>query len=57
MPAALYDEQLYRQAGVDPKKVIPKRQYLGPTCKANLKDDIKKVLRIIDEQDAVNRYV
>lgn len=46
-------EPLYA-AGINPKTGLPIK--FGPT-KATLKEDIKKALRIIDEQDAVNRYV
>lgn len=41
-------------AGVDPKTGLPIKVSSG--CKVNLKDDIKKALRIIDEQDACGRY-
>ncbi|MBO7692078.1 MAG: hypothetical protein J6W16_03475 [Methanobrevibacter sp.] len=42
------------QAGINPKTGLPIR--FGGT-KATLKEDIKKFLRLVDEQDAVNRYV
>lgn len=42
------------QAGMDPKTGLPIRMSCG---KATTKEDLKKALRIIDEQDAVNRYV
>lgn len=41
-------------AGINPKTGLP---YKFGNCKALLKEDIKKMLRLIDEQDAVNRYV
>lgn len=41
------------QAGIDPKTGLPIK-FGGKKC--TTKEDIKKVLRIIDEQDAVNRY-
>lgn len=44
----MVDVQLMKQAGLDRK-----RQMFLPTCS---KEDIKKFLRIIDEQTAVNRY-
>lgn len=47
-------EQLY-QAGIDPKTRLPLKLVSGD--KKNLKTDVKKFLRLIDEQDAVNRYV
>ena len=40
------------QAGVDLKTGLPNR-----LTKCNSKENIKAQLRIIDEQDAVNRYV
>lgn len=41
-------------AGIDPKTGLPTKFSFGDdTTKA----DIKKILRVIDEQDAVNRYV
>lgn len=53
----LYDEKLYTQAGINPAAVIPKRRLSKQQSKCSCKDDIKKTLRIIDEQDAVNRFV
>ena len=49
------DIGLMVQAGIDPKTKLPIRAISG--CPTHLKEDIKKQLRIIDEQDAVNRYV
>lgn len=43
------------QAGIDPKTGLPVKFGMGAKC--NLKEDLKKFLRLIDEQDAVNRYV
>ena len=43
------------QAGIDPKTGLPLK--FGGGCKAMLKEDLKKFLRLVDEQDAVNRYV
>lgn len=41
-------------AGIDPKTGLPMKVVEGnPTY---LKDNIKRVMRVIDEQDAVNRY-
>lgn len=40
------------QAGIDPKTGLPKKMVEGCDYKAN----IKHVLRIVDEQDAINRY-
>lgn len=44
---------LYLSAGINPVTGAPTRT--GEKC--NFKEDIRKQLRIIDEQDAVNRYV
>ena len=41
-------------AGIDPKTGLPLKAVSG--CKSQLKTDIKRQLRVIDEQDAVNRY-
>lgn len=43
------------QAGIDPKTGLPIKLMSGSKCV--LKEDVKKFLRLIDEQDAVNRYV
>ena len=42
------------QAGIDPKTGLPAK--MGSGCKAFLKEGIKKAIRILDEQNAVNRY-
>ena len=54
MGAKLPQLDVLWQAGIDPKTGLPLK--LGGT-KCTLKEDLKKVLRIVDEQDAVNRYV
>ena len=51
MAAKLPDYMTMVTAGINPKTGMPIR--MG-TC--GVKDDIKKALRIVDEQDAVNRY-
>ena len=43
------------QAGIDPKTGLPSK--ISSMCKSHLKEDVKKALRILDETDAVNRYV
>ena len=48
----MIDPSLYKQAGIDLKTGLPSRVVDG----ANLKASMKKVMRLIDEQDAVNRY-
>ena len=42
------------QAGINPKTGLPIK--FGGS-KFGLKENVKKALRVIDEQDAVNRYV
>lgn len=49
----MVDLDLLIQAGIDPKTGLPKKM----AKRKNLKPEIKRALRIIDEQDAVNRYV
>ena len=48
----MIDPSIYKQAGIDLKTGLPTRAVEG----TNLKASMKKVLRLIDEQDAVNRY-
>ena len=43
------------QAGIDPKTGLPLKFTQGQKCR--LKEDLKKYLRHIDEEDAANRYV
>ena len=52
MGAKLPDLQTFWQAGIDPKTGLPLK-FSNRRC---LKDDIKKQLRIKDEQTAINRY-
>lgn len=52
--AALYDPNMLIQAGIDPKTGLPIKS-VGATKEA-LKPNIKKLLRIVDEQTAINRY-
>ena len=42
------------QAGIDPKTGLPYRA--GSEDKCFLKDNIRKLLRVLDEQNAINRY-
>lgn len=51
---AMYDLQSLIAAGIDPKTGLPIR--MGSPGQGPYKEAIKKNLRIIDEQDAVNRY-
>ena len=54
MAAKLPDLETLWQAGINPKTGLPMK-FGGSKC--TIKEDIKKYLRLIDEQDAVNRYV
>ena len=52
--ARLTDPTMLIQAGIDPKTGLPiKASSLSP---CNLKADIKKNLRIMDEQNAINCF-
>ena len=55
MAAKLPDLQTIWQAGIDPRTGLPAK--FSSNAKCLLKDDLKKFLRLVDEQDAVNRYV
>ena len=55
MAANIPDLETLLKAGIDPKTGLPVKLGKGPKC--TTKEDIKKFLRLIDEQDAVNRYV
>lgn len=52
--AAIWDLQTLIAAGIDPKTRLPIKA--GSPCEGERKAAIKKNLRILDEQDAVNRY-
>lgn len=52
--AKLYDPSMLIQAGIDPKTGLPIKVSSAVPCQ--LKTNIKKQLRIVDEQDAVNRF-
>ena len=54
MGAKLPQLDVLYQAGINPKTGLPLKMG-GSKCV--LKEDIKKFLRLVDEQDAVNRYV
>lgn len=51
----MIDTDLLIQAGLDPTTGLPTR--IDSLDKFNLKNDIKRSLRILDEQNAVNRYI
>ena len=50
----LPDLSTFIQAGINPKTGLPVRM---DDCGEELKANIKKLLRIMDEQDAINRFV
>lgn len=52
--AGVYDLQTFIQAGINPKTGLPIR--MGSPNEGIYKEAVKKTVRIIDEQDAVNRY-
>lgn len=52
--AALYDPNMLISAGIDPKTGLPIKFDNALGCVS--KSDIKKQLRIVDEQNAVNRF-
>ena len=51
--AAIYDPNMLIQAGIDPKTGLPIKAEEKKDC---LKPNIKQLVRIIDEQTAINRY-
>lgn len=53
--ASMYDVNTLVQAGIDPKTGLPIRIASGGSAICT-KGDIKKNLRIMDEQNAINRY-
>lgn len=53
MGAKMFDIQTIIQAGIDPKTKLPVRLDLEGE---ELKNNFRRAFRIIDEQDAVNRY-
>lgn len=52
--AAMYDIDTIISAGIDPKTGLPIRMAEATGC--GLKENIRKVIRVMDEQNAVNRY-
>ena len=52
---AIYDINTLLQAGINPKTGLPTKFDGNLPC--NLQNAILQRLRVIDEQDAVNRYV
>ena len=51
--AKLPDIQTLIQAGIDPKTRLPIKMAAGRPC--HLEQDLIKILRVIDEQDAINK--
>ena len=51
---SMYDLDTIVQAGIDPKTGLPIR--MGEQLGNHLKQNIRKVLRVMDEQNAINRY-
>lgn len=51
---AIYDLDTLLQAGINPKTGLPIK--LDGSISSKTKSDIKQALRIVDEQDAINRY-
>ena len=51
--AALYDPAMMIQAGINPKTGLPYKMGDGG---CHLKNEIRKQLRVMDEQNAINRY-
>lgn len=57
MKPTITDKELFIQAGIDPKTGLPiKLEGKEGATNCTLHTDINRVLRIVDEQDAVNRY-
>ena len=54
--AAIYDESLYLQAGINPAAVIPQRRLKNGSDGVDLIIGLKKNLEIQDRQDALTRY-
>lgn len=52
--AAIYDPSALVSAGIDPKTGLPLK--MMSACDGVLKENIRKQLRIMDEQNAINRY-
>lgn len=52
--AYLTDPSLFIQAGMDPTTKLPLKMVGSSPC--HLKQNFKRALRVIDEQDATNRY-
>ena len=56
MGAKLPDISTLIQAGIDPKSGLPIKAGCKGFNRPQLKENIKKALRVLDEQNAVNRY-
>lgn len=51
---SLWNLEPYWAAGIDPKTGLPVK--MGPALECITPEDIKRQLRIVDEQDAINRF-
>lgn len=51
--ASIYDPSMLLQAGINPNTGLPVKMDIGGP---QLKENIKRVLKIVDEQNAINRY-
>lgn len=56
MGPKLEDKSLFVQAGIDPKTGLPIKLKSSDLVDCTLVEDINRALRIVDEQDAINRY-
>lgn len=55
--AKMYDTQALMSAGINPNAVLPSRYVVNSgSCKRDLAGDVRKNLRIMDEQNALHRY-
>ena len=54
--AAMYNSQMLRSAGINPYAVLPRDKVVEEGPKSCLKEEIRKSLRIMDEQNAINRF-
>ena len=52
----MIDLDTYYAMGIDPKTGLPLKAVASNSLEYNMKPELKKTLRIMDEQDAVNRF-
>ena len=53
----MLDLDTYIAAGIDPQTGLPLKAKTSYSLEYNMKPEIKKTLRVLDEQDAVNKFV